>query len=93
MLGTRAKCFALTIVSLKGCFLLIKYVRTYISACEGKDEVFQMVQAVVDTSAPSLFHQWFHCLKRTHNIYRPGSIHEIKSKYRSQNNVKYHVSG
>lgn len=52
-----------------------------------------MVQAVVDTSAPSLFHQWFHSLKRTHNVQYPGSIHEIRSKYRSQNNVKYHVSG
>ena len=44
------------------------YKITYISACEGKDEVFQMVQAVVDTSAPSFFHQWFHSLKRTENI-------------------------
>lgn len=36
---------------------------TYIFACEGNDEVFQFVQAVVDTCAPSFLHQWFHSLE------------------------------
>lgn len=36
---------------------------TYVSACEGNNQVFQFVQAVVDAGAPSFLHQWFHSLK------------------------------
>lgn len=41
-----------------------------------------MVQAVVNTCAPSLFHQWLHRLKTTQNIQDPNRIGEINNKTR-----------
>lgn len=41
---------------------------THIFSGKRKDEVLQEVKAVINAGAPSLFHQGFHCLKRTSRV-------------------------